>query len=135
MKGSNFLKVTGILMIIGGALSIILSIIAVLGVAALALLGASSGLLYVSAILAILSAVVQLIAGIKGAKNAKDPVKGSKCLAWGIVVIALSVVGQILSVAGGGGFDVVSLLVGLVVPVLYIIGAIQLKGEINKVDL
>ena len=37
--------------------------------------------------------------------------------------------------SSSGGFDVVSLLVGLVVPVLYIIGAIQLKGEINKVDL
>ena len=36
MNGHKFLKVTGILMIIGGALSTILGIVAVLGVAALA---------------------------------------------------------------------------------------------------
>ena len=34
-KGTGFLKVTGILMIIGGAISIIMGIIAALGVAAL----------------------------------------------------------------------------------------------------
>ena len=35
-KGSGFLKVTGILMIIGGGISIIMGIIAALGVAAIA---------------------------------------------------------------------------------------------------
>ena len=35
-KGAGFLKTTGILMIIGGVLSIILAIVAILGIAALA---------------------------------------------------------------------------------------------------
>ncbi len=38
MKGSKFLKVTGILMIVFGALALILSIVAAIGLAALAAL-------------------------------------------------------------------------------------------------
>lgn len=51
MKGQQFLKITGILMIIGGAVSFVLAIIALVGVAALvAMLGAEGGgLLYLSA--------------------------------------------------------------------------------------
>ena len=47
-KGRNFLKVTGILMIIGGAIGLILSIIALLAVGALDYLsgGAVAGLLF-----------------------------------------------------------------------------------------
>ena len=59
-KGSGFLKVTGILMIIGGGISIILGIIAALGVAALAYISdgeISSAMLYASAALMIVSAV------------------------------------------------------------------------------
>lgn len=47
-KGSGFLKVTGILMIIGASVSIIMSIIVALGVAALAVLGSARGMLYAS---------------------------------------------------------------------------------------
>ena len=59
-KGSGFLKVTGILMIIGGGISIILGIIAALGVAALAYISdgeISSAMLYASVALMIVSAV------------------------------------------------------------------------------
>lgn len=127
-KGAKFLKVTGILMIIGGALSIILGIVAIIGVAALALLGANAGMLYVAAIVALVGAIAQLIAGIVGCKNAKKPEKAVKCLVWGIIVAVLSVLGNILTAVGGGDFSVVGLLTGLVIPVLYIIGAIKNKA-------
>lgn len=130
-KGSVFLKVTGILMIIGGGISIIMGIIAALGVAALAYIavGDSSALLYASAVLMLISAVAELVAGIIGVVNCKKPEKAVVCIAWGIIVAVLSVAGTILNSVGGGTFSVFSLLLGLVLPVLYIIGAVFNKKE------
>ena len=131
-KGTGFLKVTGILMIIGGAVSIILSIIAALGIAALAYISdgtVSSALLYASVILMIVSAVAELVAGIIGVANCKKPDKAGSCIVWGIIVAVLSVAGTILNSVGGGSFSVFSLILGLVLPVLYIIGAVFNKKE------
>lgn len=130
MKGSNFLKVTGILMIIGGALSIILCIIAIAGVALLlAALGseASPGLLYASLILALVGSVAELIAGIIGVKNCKNADKAQSCIIWGAIVVGLTVLSSIFGVVGGDKFDVVSLIIGLVIPALYIWGAVLNK--------
>lgn len=83
-KGAGFLKVTGILMIIFGALSIIVSIIAALGVAALLLISdgaVSSTLLYTAVALLIVSAVAELVAGIIGVVNCKKPEKAGTCIA------------------------------------------------------
>ena len=131
-KGSGFLKVTGILMIIGGAISVIMGIIAALGVAALVYISdgtVSSALLYTSVILMIVSAVAELVAGIIGVVNCKKPEKAGVCIAWGIIVAVLSVAGTILNSVGGGTFSVFSLILGLVLPVLYIIGAVFNKKE------
>lgn len=131
-KGSGFLKVTGILMIIGGGISIILSIIAVLGVAALVYISdgeASSAMLYASVALMVVSAVAQLVAGIIGVVNCKKPEKAGVCIAWGIIVAVLCIAGTILNSAGGGSFSILSLVLGLVLPILYIIGAVFNKKE------
>lgn len=131
-KGSGFLKVTGILMIIGGAISIIMGIIAALGVAALVYISdgeASSAMLYASVVLMIVSAVAQLVAGIIGVVNCKKPEKAGTCIIWGVIVAVLCVVGTILSAVGGGAFSLFSLALGLVLPVLYIIGAVFNKKE------
>ena len=130
-KGSGFLKVTGILMIIGGALALILAIVAILGVATLAYISdgeLSSGILYASCALALVSAVAELVAGIIGVANCKKPEKVNTCIAWGIIVAVLCVLGVILNVVGGGDFSIVSLLLGLVLPALYIIGAVKNKA-------
>ncbi|MBQ3552594.1 MAG: hypothetical protein IJA35_05540 [Clostridia bacterium] len=130
-KGAGFLKVTGILMIIGGAISIILAIIAILGIAALAYISdgeISLGLLYAAGILSLVSAIAQLVAGIVGVKNAKRPEKAQTCIIWGIIVALLCVAGSVLTVVGGDAFPVASLLIGLVLPVLYIIGAVKNKA-------
>ena len=129
-KGATMLKVTGILMIIGGAISIIASILAIIGIAAIAYLSDGSvslGLLYVSCALLTVSSVAELIAGILGTANCKKPEKAKTCLAWGIVVAVLAVLGIVFNVIGGGDFSVISLITGLVLPVLYIIGAVQNK--------
>ena len=128
MNGHKFLKVTGILMIIGGALSAILGIVAVLGVAALAYIASAqteAGMLYASTILLLISGVVELIAGIIGAINAEKPQKAKVCIVWGALVAILSVAGTILGVVGGSDFSVSGLVLGLVLPVIYIIGAVK----------
>lgn len=128
MNGHKFLKVTGILMIIGGALSAILGIVAVLGVAALAYIASAqteAGMLYASTILLLISGVVELIAGIIGVINAEKPQKAKACIVWGALVAILSVAGTILGVVGGGDFSVSGLVLGLVLPVIYIIGAVK----------
>ncbi|MDD6238165.1 MAG: hypothetical protein PUA87_01830 [Oscillospiraceae bacterium] len=128
MNGHKFLKVTGILMIIGGALSAILGIVAVLGVAALAYIASAqteAGMLYASTILLLISGVVELIAGIIGVINAEKPQKAKACIVWGALVAILSVAGTILGVVGGSDFSVSGLVLGLVLPVIYIIGAVK----------
>ena len=129
-KGAKFLKVTGILMIIGGALSLIISVIAIVGIAALAYISSgeiSSGLLYASGILMLISSAAELIAGIIGVKNSKNPERAGTCIVWGVIVAVLSIIGMILNSVGGGSFSATSLLTSLVLPVLYIIGAFQNK--------
>ena len=131
-KGAGFLKVTGILMIIGGAISIIMGIVAALGVAALVYISSgtvSSALLYASVTLMIVSAVAELVAGIIGVANCKKPEKAGVCIVWGIIVAVLSVAGTILNSVGGGSFSAFSLILGLVLPVLYIVGAVINKKE------
>ena len=96
---------------------------AALGVAALAVLGSARGMLYASTALMIVSAAAEMVTGILGVVNCKKPEKAKTCIAWGIVVAVLCVAGTVLSVIGDGDFSIVSLLIGLVLPVLYIIGA------------
>ncbi len=132
MKGHKFLKVTGILMIIGGAFGIIAGIVAILGVSGLAALAGSAagtGILYMASILCLVSGIVQLIAGIMGVKNCEKPEMAQKCIVWGAIVAALSILGNILNVVAGSGFSVTSLITGLILPALYIYGACLNKKE------
>ena len=83
MKGRKFLKVTGILMIIGAAFGIIGGIIAMIGVGALAAVLETSAVgLMLASVLVLASAVFQLIAGIMGVKNCDKPEKAQTCLVW-----------------------------------------------------
>ena len=61
MKGQKILKVTSILMIIGGIIAAILSVIGILGVSALVALAGSAegtGLFYASFILAVVASIM-----------------------------------------------------------------------------
>lgn len=128
MKGRKFLKVTGILMIIGGAFGIIGGIVAMIGAGALAaVLETSAGGLMLASVLILASAVFQLIAGIMGVKNCDKPEKAQSCLVMGVIVAILSVAGNIISNVLGSSFNILSYATGLVIPVLYIIGAVKNK--------
>jgi hypothetical protein len=126
-----FLKVSGILMIIGGSIGMILGIIAVIGVGALVLLlgpEANAGFLKMAAFLALFSSIVSFIAGIVGVKNAAKPEKAMTCIVYGFLVVGLTLLGNILYVAGGSSFNSTSLVIGLILPALYLFGAYQNKN-------
>lgn len=128
MKGSKFLKVTGILMIVFGALALILSIVAAIGLAALAALDLNTWQYTLAVILMLVGSIFELIAGIVGVKNCTKPEKAGTCMVWGIIVIAISVLSDVLTLVGNpDNFSIVSLLTGLVIPVLYLIGAVMNK--------
>lgn len=138
MKGKNFLKVTGILMIIGGALTIIVSgvlgIIGYLGTTAMitvegvdaATVSAAGSFVLVASILSLVGGILELIAGIVGVKNCARPEKATACIVWGFIVLVINVVSLILNFAGSGanaGTIITSIIAGIVLPVLYLIGA------------
>ena len=128
MKGRQFLKVTGILMIIGGAFGIIGGIVAVIGAGALAaVLETSAGGLMLASALILASAVFQLIAGIMGVKNCDKPEKAQSCIVIGVIVAILSVAGNVISNVLGSDFNIINYATGLIIPVLYIIGAVKNK--------
>ena len=128
MKGRQFLKVTGILMIIGGAFGIIGGIVAMIGAGALAaVLETSAGGLMLASALILASAVFQLIAGIMGVKNCDKPEKAQSCIVIGVIVAILSVAGNVISNVLGSDFNIINYAAGLIVPVLYIIGAVKNK--------
>ena len=128
MKGRKFLKVTGILMIIGGAFGIIGGIVAMIGAGALAaVLETSAGGLMLASALILASAVFQLIAGIMGVKNCDKPEKAQSCLVMGVIVAILSVAGNVVSNVLGSDFNIINYATGLIIPVLYIIGAVKNK--------
>ena len=128
MKGRKFLKVTGILMIIGGAFGIIGGIIALIGAGALAaVLETSAGGLMLASALILASAVFQLIAGIMGVKNCDKPEKAQSCLVMGVIVAILSVAGNVISNVLGSDFNIMNYATGLIIPILYIIGAAKNK--------
>ncbi len=128
MKGRKFLKVTGILMIIGGAFGIIGGIVAMIGSGALAaVLETSAGGLMLASALILASAVFQLIAGIMGVKNCDKPEKAQSCLVMGVIVAILSVAGNVISNVLGSDFNIINYATGLIIPVLYIIGAVKNK--------
>lgn len=126
MKGHVFLKVTGILMIIAAAFSIIVGVL-LAGISALdAGLGAASGLkftFWAALFLTLVGGICQLIAGIKGIKHSKRSEKAGKLIAWGVIVAVFSILSIVLDLSNGGDFSIVSVVTGVAVPALYILGA------------
>lgn len=133
-NGQKFLKITSILMIIGGIIAVIAGVIAILGVSALVALAGSAegiGLLYASSILVTITSVIEIIAGAKGLKACKVPENAGKCVTWGIVIAVLSIISMVICLIGGGKFNITSLVLNLLVPGLYVYGALKTKPNVN----
>ncbi len=139
MKGAKFLKVTGILMIIFSAIALILEIVLAAGIAALGVAAESnvsfgtvtsdiSPTVWIAVVLGFVGVVAEFVAGIIGVANAKKPEKANTCFIWGVIVIAVNVISNIvMAITYPDGFSVWSTLLGLVLPVLYLIGAVLNK--------
>ena len=126
-KSNILLKVAGILLIIGGVVSIIVSLFGLL-LGGLFAAGGSYLVLFAS-LLALVNGIFCLIAGIKGAKHAANPQMAQSCIVWGILIVLITIASTILVKVGGGPFSIVNLLIGLLLPAIYIFGAYQLKGK------
>ena len=72
----------------------------------------------------LLGGICQLIAGIKGIKHSKRSEKAGKLIAWGVIVAVFSILSIVLDLSNGGDFSIVSVVTGVAVPALYIIGAV-----------
>ena len=131
-KGSKFLQIVGIVMIVCGGIATIVDLLAVVGAlfggAILAVAGVNPTMLILQTIVALLSAVAMLVAGILGVVNHNKTEKAQVCFIFGIIVAALSVVANVvLALAAGSGIGWLGLLCGLVLPGLYIYGALLNK--------
>lgn len=131
MKGQTLLKVTGILMIVGAVFSIITSVL-VGGLGAVAAgAGAASGLTGAYWVLLFLTLVVgicQMIAGIKGVKHCKNKDRTKEMILWGAVVAGFSLVSVFVGAINTGELNGTSLVSSVVIPCLYIYGAV-LNGK------
>ena len=90
--------------------------------------GSVSKLLWAGAIFAVVSAVVEIIAGVQGKKNWNNPAKAKTLMGLGIACAALSLISIVMSFAGDGG-SALTVITGLALPVLYILGTLQLKKQ------
>lgn len=128
MKGKTYLKVTGILLLIGGILGVLCYglLTLMLGVA-LVDQGTGSGAIPVTAIVVVyvIASIIQLVAGVMGIKGCNKSSKADGCFKIGIVVLIISILAAIVNMAGAGFTfsGILYALLGLVVPGLYIYGA------------
>ncbi len=148
-KGSMLLKVMSIIMMVGGILSAVGSFFTALlagvfqaGVSVAnsegalsaeenATAGGAAALLWIGVVILIVSAVVEIIAGVKGKNNWNNPAMAKTLLIFGVVCALLSLLGIIFFGIGTGtvASAIMSIITGLVVPALYIVGTIQLKNQ------
>ena len=115
-KPNTLLKVTSILYIIFSIISGIVVIVGSLGIGAL-LGGIAMASFFM--VLSLISVVLGLIAGFAGlkAENLK------LCKTLGIVLIVLAAIGVVSNLSDGE--DIVSALVGLILPILYTVGVLK----------
>lgn len=132
MKGATMLKVTGIIMIVFAAFGIIGCILSLIGMAAISLLVGPVALvfLWLSLLISVVGAVSELIAGINGVKYCNDGAKANVCMLWGGIVAGCCILSSVLTlISYPKNFNIFSLIIGLILPGLYLYGAYQNKNS------
>ena len=128
MQGRMVLKITGILMIIAAAFSILAGIF-VGGLGALAAgVGAASGLTgayWAALFLTLVGGICQLVAGIQGVRYSQSPESARPLILWGVIVALFNILGAALNTVNSGEVSLTPILTGVAVPFLYIFGAAQ----------
>ena len=153
-QGSTMLKVTSILMIVFAGIGLIIDIATIAGYSWIfdynGRYGINLTLFIIALAILVLAVVMELIAGIVGVANWNNQSRAGTCMGLGVTVIVMVVLGNVLSVvaliqlfdAVGYGsnseaFSTLTGLLGVIVPILYVIGASQLKrmnfnGPVNN---
>ena len=137
--GRSLLKITSVLMLIFGVLGILLyalGLAAMIGVTYVTsgIFSGSKDLIGMALLLA--AALAELIAGILGSKVAKKPRKAGKGLiVWGVLTLLLTLAGTLFIALRTSSAPIwelaLGLVLGLVVPVVYLIAAARLlKGPV-----
>lgn len=131
MPGKNYIKVASVLLVIGAVISIIIYPIAGLLLEyATVKTGESLGWLFVAVcVFYSVLAVLQLIASVKGIKCCNDKDASSGLKKWGWILLVISLISGIASfvqtVLNDGSIitSAVGILIGLILPALFIHGA------------
>lgn len=142
MKGASFLKVTGILMIIGAVLRFIDVLLSLFGIGNIAAqIGSEMVAIYLfTLIINLAGSIIELIAGIKGVQYSNFTDTKGSCLFWGCAVIIYCILSIIFnSVINISDVSLSSRQVGLltagtgiirlIIPGLYVYGAYQNKNS------
>ena len=119
--GKALLKIVGILFIIFSLVTIIVALVGIFSGTAMTVSGAAGlgALMVIGTILSCSSGILQFIAGIFGVKYSDEPERATTCIVLGAIIILLTLINMIWA-----GFHWTQLF-GLVLPVLYFIGAIM----------
>ena len=129
MKGSQMIKICSILLLISGICSVIGGAVGFLALSFVAAFGGPVFLLVIGCILVIASGILSIMAGSKGNKNCSNPAMANMLIKWGLIIMAMSLIGNIFQMAANGSFGAKSLLTmisGLIIPGLYTFGAYEL---------
>ena len=140
--GKSLLKVCGILMIIFAAIAFVVVVIGFIGYgmmdnpevkqameqAALqtGTAVASKSDTLISLLISTLAVVLEMAAGILGIRNCNRPDKAQSCFIMGVIIIAYQLVNAIYATVVGS-FSIISTIIGLILPVLYVWGALKNK--------
>ena len=134
---NRVLQITGIVMIVGGIIGVIAGTIAFTSLGFLTIILDSEAdfkLSLSSIILSVIISVINIVAGIVGVINSDRPENAGVCFIFGFITLISSVFASTLSMLGGKSYQISSLLIGLIIPILYLVGAYQNK-QLTKVTL
>ena len=138
MMKSTFLQVMGIISIVFGAIAVIITLA---GLAATKMLESLTGVSFTGAIVVeVIAAVVLLVAGILGVVFCTKPENAMVCRILAVVLIVLKLVDFFMTnalyksidasyLSGQTGVSPISLILGLIVPVLYLIATFCYKPK------
>ena len=140
--GGKILKIVGIIMMVFGAIAFVVGIWNLTQIGSplvrmgLSMLGMSAAPLVISGIIGLLSAAFSIFAGLTAFKSCEDLDKAETLKMYGIVAAGFVVVNMILAFimvpAGFRGALIPNTIIGLILPALYIFGAmknIEAKGK------
>lgn len=132
--GKGLLKVTGILFIIWGLINAVITILGFAGVGAISSFlgmannnttaaGTIGGILTGVLVLMLIGALFEIIVGAVGVSNSEKPRNASICITLAVIMIILQLVTGFVGV-----FNWISI-IGLLLPILYLIGAIRNRSS------